>query len=141
MPLVVATKKRVEKLREGLLIVDTAAGTGNTVSKAIEGSKLLIAVTEPTSLDIHDLELILKLGTLMKIRTWVVVNRADLGEIEKVREISEKYNAEIVAKIPYSENIVKSYVQGYPIVLTEYPEAEIFNELAKKVLEFVGGGE
>ncbi|WP_054841058.1 P-loop NTPase [Thermococcus peptonophilus] len=142
MPLVVAAKRRAEEVREGLLMVDTAAGTGNTVSKAVEGSKLLIAVTEPTPpLGIHDTELILQLGKLMKIPTWVVVNRSDLGDVGKVRELAEKYGAEIVAEIPYSENIVKTYVEGKPIVLTDYPEAEIFTGLAERVAEFLGGGE
>ena len=141
MPLVVAAKKKAQAVQEGLLFIDTAAGTGNTVSKAVEFSDLLIAVTEPTPLGIHDTELILELGKLMEMPTWVVINRADLGEKEKVYELAEKYGAEVVAEIPYSENIVKSYVEGKPIVLTDYPEAEIFEGLAEKVLRFLGGDE
>ncbi|WP_297520025.1 ATP-binding protein [Thermococcus sp.] len=142
MPLVVAAKKRALKVhRKGVLLIDTAAGTGNVVSKAVEFSDLLIAVTEPTPLGIHDTELILELGRLMGIPTWVVINRADLGERERVYELAKKYDAEVVAEIPYSENIVRSYVSGRPIALTDYPEARIFEELAGKVLSFLGGGE
>jgi len=143
MPLVVAAKKKAQEVHGGeeVLLIDTAAGTGNTVSKAVEFSDLLIAVTEPTPLGIHDTELILELGKLMSIPTWVVVNRADLGEKEKVYELAKKYGAEVVAEIPYSENIVRSYVEGKPIVLTDYPEAKIFEGLAEKVLRFLGGGE
>jgi len=144
MPLVVVAKRKaleIQRRNGGLLLVDTAAGTGNTVSKAIEGSKLLIAVTEPTPLGIHDTELILKLGKLMGLKTWVVINRSDLGDVGKVREIAESYGAEVVAEIPYSEAIVKSYVSGRPIVLEDVPEARIFRELAEKVAEFLGGGE
>ena len=141
MPLVVAAKKKAQAVQKGLLFIDTAAGTGNTVSKAVEFSDLLIAVTEPTPLGIHDTELILELGKLMGMPTWVVINRADLGEKRKVYELAEKYGAEVVAEIPYSENIVRSYVEGKPIVLTDYPEAEIFEGLAEKVLKFLGGGE
>ena len=142
MPLVVAAKKRALKVhREGVLLIDTAAGTGNVVSKAVEFSNLLIAVTEPTPLGIHDTELILELGRLMNIPTWVVINRADLGERGKVYELAKKYGAEVVAEIPYSENIVRSYVSGRPIALTDHPEARIFEELAGKVLSFLGGGE
>jgi len=143
MPLVVAAKKRAQEIHKrtgGIFLVDTAAGTGNTVSKAIEFSDLLIAVTEPTPLGIHDTELILQLGKLMGIPTWVVVNRSDLGEKGRVYELAEKYGAEVVAEIPYSENIVRSYVSGKPIALTDYPEAEIFTGLAERVLAF-GGGE
>ena len=77
----------------------------------------------------------------MNLKTWVVVNRADLGDVEKVRERAEKYGAEIVAEIPYSENIVKSYVSGRPVVLEDVPESKIFRELAEKVADFLGGGE
>ncbi|MFA4640082.1 P-loop NTPase [Pyrococcus kukulkanii] len=139
MPLVVAAKKRLKNLDYELLIVDTAAGTGNTVSKAIEGSQLLIAVTEPTPLGIHDTELILQLGKLMGIETWVVINRADLGNVNEVYERAERYNAKVIAEIPYSENIVKTYVSGTPIVTTDYPEAEIFRGIAERIYEFLRG--
>ncbi|MFA4700243.1 P-loop NTPase [Pyrococcus kukulkanii] len=139
MPLVVAAKKRLKNFDYELLIVDTAAGTGNTVSKAIEGSQLLIAVTEPTPLGIHDTELILQLGKLMGIETWVVINRADLGDVNEVYERAERYNAKVIAEIPYSENIVKTYVSGTPIVTTDYPEAEIFRGIAERIYEFLRG--
>ncbi|AFK22561.1 P-loop NTPase [Pyrococcus sp. ST04] len=139
MPLVVAAKRRAKEIEKELLIVDTAAGTGNTVSKAIEGSQLLIAVTEPTPLGIHDTELILQLGKLMGIETWVVVNRADLGDVGEVRKRAEKYGARIIAEIPYSENIVKTYVSGRPIVTTDYPEAEIFRKIADEIYRFLRG--
>ncbi|MFA4647344.1 ATP-binding protein [Pyrococcus kukulkanii] len=139
MPLVVAAKKRLKNLDYEILIVDTAAGTGNTVSKAIEGSQLLIAVTEPTPLGIHDTELILQLGKLMGIETWVVINRANLGDVNEVYRRAERYNAKVIAEIPYSENIVKTYVSGTPIVTTDYPEAEIFRRIAERIYEFLRG--
>ncbi|NJE07891.1 cobalamin biosynthesis protein CobQ [Thermococcus sp. M39] len=138
MPVVVAAKKKAQKLEKELLMVDTAAGTSNTVSKALEDSQLIIAVTEPTPLGLHDLELILELSELMKTPAWIIVNRSDLGPIEKVKEIASKYNAEIVAEIPYSENIIKSYVEGRPIILSSCEEAEIFRKLAEKVAEYLG---
>ena len=141
MPLVVEAKKMARSLPHELLLVDTAAGTGNTVSKAIEGSELLIAVTEPTPLGIHDTELILRLGRLMEMPMWVVINRADLGDRRRVYALAEKYGADVVAEIPYSENIVRSYVQGKPVVLWKVPEARVFRGLAGKVVDFLGGGE
>ncbi|USG99214.1 ATP-binding protein [Thermococcus argininiproducens] len=138
MPIVVAAKERAQKLKKELLLVDTAAGTSNTVSKALENSKLLIAVTEPTPLGLHDLELILKLADLMGIETWIVLNRSSLGNREGVQKVAKEYGVKIVAEIPYSENIIHSYIEGKPIVLSENKEAEVFKELAKKVAEYVG---
>ncbi|ASJ12755.1 nucleotide-binding protein [Thermococcus thioreducens] len=141
MPVVSRAKRRAQGLGKELLMVDTAAGTSNTVSKALEDSGLIIAITEPTPLGIHDGELILELAKLMNVPAMVVVNRSDLGEVAKVREIAGKYGAEVIAEIPYSENIIRSYVEGKPIVLTDYPEAGLFREIASRVVEFLGGGE
>ncbi|NJE85869.1 cobalamin biosynthesis protein CobQ [Thermococcus sp. CX2] len=141
MPVVSRAKKRAQSLNKELLMVDTAAGTSNTVSKALEDSKLIIAVTEPTPLGLHDGELILRLAQLMDIPVMIVVNRSDLGDVGRVREIAERYNAEIIAEIPYSENIIRSYVEGRPIVLTNYPEAEILRRIAERIVGFLGGGE
>ena len=137
MPIVTVAKKRAKSLNRGLLLVDTAAGTSNTVSKALEDSKLLIAVTEPTPLGLHDLALILELGRLMSMEAWVVINRSDLGEKKRVKEIAQKYNAEIVAEIPYSETIIRSYVKGEPIILSESKEARIFKDLAERVANYL----
>lgn len=139
MPLVVEAKRHALKVAKDILVVDTAAGTGNTVSTAIEGSDLLVAVTEPTPLGLHDTGLILKLGSLMGLRTWVVINRSDLGDVEAVERLASSYGAEIVARIPYSETILRSYVSGRPVVIYERDseEARTFFDVAKRVLEVV----
>jgi len=139
MPLVVEAKKRAVETAGDLLVIDTAAGTGNTVSSAIEGSDLLIAVTEPTPLGLHDTELILRLGSLMKLRMWVVINRSDLGDAEAVRNLARRYGAEVVAEIPYSETLLESYVSGRPVVVhrRDCEEARKFFEIAERVLEVV----
>jgi len=137
MPVVVAAKKRAKTLNKELLIVDTAAGTSNTVSKALEDSQLIIAVTEPTPLGLHDLELTLKLSHIMGIKARIVINRGDLGNKNNIRKLAHRYKAEIVAEIPYSENILKSYVEGRPVVLSDCEEAEIFRTLAKEVADYL----
>ena len=141
MPVVVRARKRAVELGKELLIVDTAAGTSNTVSKALEDSELIVAVTEPTPLGLHDGELILKLAGLMGIPAVVVVNRSDLGDVEKVRTLAERYGAEVIAEIPYSESIIRSYVEGKPIVLSSHPEAGLFRKIAERIAELLGGGE
>ncbi len=70
----------------------------------------------------------------------VVVNRSDLGgDVGRVREVAERHGAEVIAEIPYSENIIRSYVEGRPIVLTHHPEAGLFRDIASKVVEFLRG--
>ncbi len=114
-PTVLAARRRAMSIDAELHLFDTMPGTGNHVAAAIEDSKVVIAVTEPTRLGVHDLEMILKLLKKLKLHAWVIVNRYDMGSAD-YREIVEKYNAEIIAEIPMSEDVMKSYVSGVPVV-------------------------
>ncbi len=112
-----ATKKFAKEMEKeyDYVIVDTAAGTHCPVIAALLGSELAIAVTEPTPLGEHDLGLILELTTKLKIKPYVVLNRADIGKREMIERLAEKHNTRIIAEIPYSEEIQKFYSEGRPI--------------------------
>ncbi|MCK5017034.1 MAG: ATP-binding protein [Candidatus Peribacteraceae bacterium] len=97
------------------IIIDTAAGTHCPVIAALEMCDKTIAVTEPTPLGKHDLEIILELLKRLKITSSIVINRSDIGNRELIAETSEKYNSPIISEIPYSENIVNDYAKGIPI--------------------------
>jgi MinD superfamily P-loop ATPase len=88
------------------IIIDTAAGTHCPVIAAFELASKVIAVTEPTPLGVHDLEIILRL--LKKINKYgtVIVNRSDIGDIQKVNELIKKYDTRIIFEIPFSKEIV-----------------------------------
>ncbi len=138
-PVVLAARERAASVASDILLVDTAAGTGNSISIALEGAKLAIAVTEPTPLGIHDLESILELTSLMGLETWVVENRAGIGPDEKIYEVAAKYGARVKAKIPYSKELVNHYVKGIPIVLgaPSSRPSEVLMRLAREVSEVV----
>lgn len=134
-PTVLAARRRAMKIDADIHLFDTMPGTGNHVAAAIEDSKIVIAVSEPTPLGEHDLEMILKLLEKLKLKAWIVINRSDLGDITNHKRIAEKYGAEIIAEIPTSDEIVKSYVSGVPVVKM-YPQgvtANVFREIAKRV--------
>ena len=138
-PVVLAARRRAMDLADDLLLVDTSAGTANHVSIALENSDLVLAVTEPTPLGVHDLELILELSSILGAESWVIVNRSTIGDLGRVEEVASKYNARIAAKIPYAREIVESYVRGRPIVklYPDHPVSQSFRTLAKQVLEAV----
>ncbi|MBW2984533.1 ATP-binding protein [Candidatus Woesearchaeota archaeon] len=97
------------------VIIDTAAGTHCDVISALEGCDVALAVTEPTPLGAHDLELILKLLKILKIKTKVVNNRSDIGDKNLIKQLTKKYKIEVTAEIPYSKKVIKLYSRGKPI--------------------------
>ncbi|MFP4117091.1 MAG: P-loop NTPase [Candidatus Aenigmatarchaeota archaeon] len=110
-----ALKGYIKEDEYDYVVIDTAAGTHCPVIAALMDVDLGIAVTEPTPLGEHDLDLILELMNELGLVSRVVVNRSDIAESEGVERISEKWGVPIVAEIPYSRDIERDYAQGKPI--------------------------
>ena len=116
-PLVLAAHDRALSLNKSLLLVDTSAGSSNTVSYALEGSDLIIAVTEPTPLGASDLSLILELAGKIGCKVWVVINKAGIGSDDHVKEVISKFDVDEVFRVPYSREVAESYVKGKPLAI------------------------
>lgn len=97
------------------VIIDTAAGAHCPVIAALEMCDKVIAVTEPTPLGKHDLEIILELLKRLDIKSNIILNRSDIGNKRIIAETSEEYNSPIICEIPYSKKIVDDYAKGIPI--------------------------
>lgn len=112
-----AIKKHVkqEERNYDFVIIDTAAGTHCPVISALFGVDLGLSVTEPTPLGKHDLELILKLMSELKIKSKVVLNRCNIANKKEMERTTKKYSTEIIAEIPYSKKIQELYSKGIPI--------------------------
>ncbi|RLG06166.1 MAG: hypothetical protein DRN65_05760, partial [Thaumarchaeota archaeon] len=116
-------KKRMENYE--YVIIDVPAGTGSGIYAAMDFSKTIVAVTEPTRLGLMDLKKLYKLYKQLKDgkRIFVVVNKYGLrGEIideveEFLRESGLKWWS-----IPYDEHVVEAYVRG-AVLVRDYPES------------------
>jgi len=139
-PAVREGKRRALRYARDVLLIDTGAGTGSHITLAIKDSMLLIAVTEPTPLGAHDLELILEIAKEQNIPSWVVVNKYGIGASEKIFEkimsIARGYEAEIIAKIPYHDDVARSIVERRPITSKnpDHSVSKIFNDVAHKIM-------
>ncbi len=116
--------EEIEKIKENYdyIIIDTAAGTHCPVIASFELANKVIAVTEPTPLGVHDLDIILKLLKKINKKVSVIVNRFDIGDIQKVNDLIIKYDTKIVFEIPFSKEIVDSYSKGNPIQINNILE-------------------
>lgn len=114
-PIVIEVKKRAMQLAEkekvDVLILDTAPGTHCSVIQALLGCDKAYAVTEPTPLGAHDLNLILELLQKIKVPAEIVLNKADVGKRELIEKIGKKFKTDISIEIPYSEELVKAYCE------------------------------
>ena len=115
-PIVTQAKKYAlnlaKKIKADYLLIDTAVGMHCGVIRALINCGKIYAVTEPTPLGAHDLDLILQLIKKLKISVEAVINQADLGDRKLILKIIKKYKLNIAYKIPYSKKIVDVYSQG-----------------------------
>ncbi len=114
------------------IIIDTAAGTHCPVIAALLDSDLGIAVTEPTPLGNHDLNLILKLMEKLNINSKIILNRSDIANKSIIEKTSKKFNCEIISEIPYSKKIQQAYLKGKIIKHKEIEKIAKFIQKNKK---------
>lgn len=94
------------------VIIDTAAGTHCTVMSALDKVDLAYAVTEPTPVGAHDLDLILEVLNVLDVESKIVLNRSDVGNKDIIRNISKKRDTPIAYEIPYDSKLAKVYSNG-----------------------------
>jgi MinD superfamily P-loop ATPase len=104
--------ERAKKLNATKIIFDTAPGMHCNVVQAILEVDKAIAVTEPTPLGEHDLELILKLFKEMKISGSVVINQTDLANSKNIFKIAKKHHFPVSKEVFYSRKIAEAYLAG-----------------------------
>lgn len=115
-PVVTQLKKNAlslaQKIKADFVLFDTAPGTHCPVISAILGCNLAYAVTEPTPMGAHDLNLILDLCQKLKVPAKVILNQANLGDKRRVQKIVKKFKTKIEKEIPYSKKLVELYSKG-----------------------------
>jgi MinD superfamily P-loop ATPase len=100
-----------------ILLVDTSPGTHCNVINALRGADDVLAVTEPTPLGAHDLELMLGLLDLFELKGEVVLNRCDLpGDAGKILAAAGRHGRSVAATIALDAQLVRSYAEGTPVV-------------------------
>ena len=124
-----------------IILVDTSPGAHCNVINALQGVNTAMAVTEPTPLGAHDLDLILALLDLFSLGGSVILNRADLpGNKKKIQEIARDHKRTAVQEIYMDELLVKSYATGVPVVREHpgAPSSRVFMLMAKKIATAYG---
>lgn len=113
--------EEIKKIKQkyDFIIIDTAAGTHCPVIAALENADDIIAVTEPTPLGAHDLEIILQLLVIINKKVKIILNRSDIGDKKLIAALADKYDTKVIFEIPFSKEIIDSYSEGKPIMIKD----------------------
>jgi len=125
-----------QDIKKDKAVVDGSPGTGCPVIASLTGAAFALVVTEPTVSGLHDLDRILKVVRHFGVPCGVVVNKYDLNVemTEKIKLLSEDYDAEFIGVIPYDKIITEAQVNGVSVVeYSDAPVTESIKQIWKKV--------
>ena len=124
-----AAKEIAEREKKSYILIDGPPGIGCPVIASITDTNLAIVVTEPTISGIHDMLRIIDTTGHFQIPVKVVINKYDLNpeNAQKIGDICESRNIEIVGRIPFSAEVPRSLVHAVPFV--EYAKDEVTEEI------------
>ncbi len=104
--------------RADLLLVDGAPGIGCPVIASLSGAHAALAVTEPSLSALHDLSRAVGVARHFQVRTYVVINKADLAAdvAERIEAFARGQGLPVLGRIPYDEAVTEAQVAGRPVV-------------------------
>ncbi len=128
-------REAIKHSKSDVKIIDTAAGTHCTVVKALKLASHAFVVTEPTPFGVSDSKKVMRVLDKLGIPYDIVLNRSGVSNLDL--PFSPRF------EIPYSREIVDSYISGKPIVLDKpnTSEAKIFLEMAEYARSILFGNE
>lgn len=118
-----------EDEKRGYVLIDGPPGIGCPVIASLTGTDLAIIVTEPSLSGMHDLERVAQVARHFNIPAKIVVNKFDLNpsNTERIKQTSKDKGIEVVALLPFSEQVIESIVRGVPLI--EYGKGQIVKEI------------
>ena len=133
-------KRIAEEKNKDYVIIDGPPGIGCPVIASLANVKLALIVTEPTLSGIHDMERVADVTKHFGIHSKVVINKYDINlkNTQDINKICQGRNIEVLAKLPYSKDVIKSLVNGLPVV--EFCNNRITKEISnlwKKIQPFI----
>jgi len=133
--LVTEVRQKARKIAEqadlDYVVIDGPPGIGCPVIASLSGVDLALVVAEPTISSIHDMDRVVQVTRHFGVKAACVLNKFDLN-IRISAEVENWCQANyipVVARIPFSEAVIKAVVNGKP--MTEVKEAAISEEMKK----------
>lgn len=113
-------------------VIDCPPGSACVVMESIREADFCVLVAEPTLFGVHNLAMIYELVTLFNIPFGVVINKCLSGD-NPAEQFCVEHNINILAKIPFDEQLGELNSKGHIAV----NESEKYRELFQKLLETI----
>lgn len=127
-------KAREQAAQRGasLILSDGAPGIGCPVISSLSQASLVLLVTEPTPSGLHDLERVADLCRHFRLKSAVLINKADLSPDYQARihAFCDTRGIPVVGQLPHDPAVTLAMVQGQAV--TEGAETS-FNDEVRRI--------
>ena len=135
VPIIDEAIRRAEGVGWNYILLDAPPGCACPFVSTVKDADIVLLVTEPTPFGLSDLKHTIKVLRRLRKPFYVVINRADMGD-HKMQEYLQSEQIEVLAEIPYSEQIASLYSKGALAVANEPGMCELFTRLMHKILQY-----
>ena len=125
-------RKKAEKFKYEVMILDSAAGIGCPVIASVRGCDYTVLITEPTPSGFSDLKRILEVVNHFKINYGIVINKWNINP--KLSEKIEKWSKKkFLGKISYDKKVIDSIVNLEPVIFSDSKVVKEIEEIFRKL--------
>lgn len=124
-----------EKIKAGMIIIDSSPGIGCPVIASLVGTDYIVAITEPTPSALFDLKRVLYLAKHFEIKHGIVINKFGLAHnfYREIEKFAKGNKIPILGKIPYKKDFVEATIKMKPVVEINPKYKKIFKEIIEKI--------
>jgi len=130
-------RKKAEKFKYEVMILDAAAGIGCPVIASIRGCDYAVLITEPTPSGFSDLKRILEVVNHFQIPYGIVINKWDINPTLS-RKIEKWSKKKFLGKIPYDKKVIDAIVNLKPVIETDSEVVDEIHRIFEKVIKYSG---
>jgi len=124
-----------EKIKADIMIIDSSPGIGCPVIASLVGTDYIVAVTEPTPSALFDLKRVLYLANHFRIKHGIIINKFNLAQnfCKKIERFAKQNKIQIIGRIPYRKDFVKSTIKMKPVVEINLDYQELFQKIISQI--------
>ncbi len=125
-----------------VIITDGPPGIGCPVISSLTGTSMALIVTEPSRSALHDMGRVVELCQHFNVEVKVIINKHDLhsGGTTAVEDYCRDQGIEIIGRVPFDKDVVKSMVEGRPVVdYSDGPASQEIREVWRRIREMGAG--
>ncbi|MCG7844247.1 MAG: ATP-binding protein [Methanomassiliicoccales archaeon] len=126
--------KKIKETKDDLVIIDCPPGASCPAVETIDGSDVVLLVTEPTPFGRHDLKAMITVCDRLDVPCGVVINRSS-GDDSIIEDLCRETGVPVLLRIPFDRKVAEHYARGCTMLDALPDMRSVMTDLYEKIKE------